>query len=270
MSTAPILSTRDLSYAYRRGALVLSEIDVSIAAGERVALVGPNGAGKSTFCRLLCAVLTPRSGVVELDGTPITSVPLAQRAAQLAYIAPAATFGAPLSVRRVIELSRRQRPAAPELINETLDRFELTDLAERNAQTLSGGQRQRVSLARAWAQLADSGRAILIADEPTSAMDPRYAQLAFAALHDLSSRGVAVLAALHDLSAAARFAESALLLSAEGRPLACGSSENALSTDRLGQAFGVDFVRADTAAGRVLIASKETTWDRTTPRSSSS
>ncbi len=155
-------------------------------------------------------------------------------------------------MRRIIELGRRRRPARPDLISGALERFELTALADRNAQLLSAGQRQRVSLARAWAQLVDSAAGVLIADEPTSAMDPRYTSLAFAALRELSAGGIAVVAAIHDLTSAARFAESALLLGEGGRPLACGSSADALSVERLREAFGVDFIRLDTPAGTVV------------------
>jgi len=247
-----ILCAREVGFSYSRGAPALRDISFGVRAGERVALVGPNGGGKSTLLRVLCGALRATHGEVSLRGRALADVPLAERAGLIAYVAPGATFGAPLAVRRVIELGRRRRPARRDLIDAALERFELSGLAERNAQVLSAGQRQRVSVARAWAQLADCEEGVLIADEPTSAMDPKHAGLAFGALTELSGQGVAVLAAAHDLTRAARFAESALLLGAGGRLLAKGSCESALSTDRLKDAFGVDFVRVETPAGAVL------------------
>jgi len=247
-----ILGAHELGFSYTAGATALTNVTLNVRAGERVALVGPNGGGKSTLLRLLCGALTPSAGRVTLDGRPLADVPLARRAALLAYVAPSATFGAPLPVRRIVELGRRRRPARPDLITSALERFELNALSDRNAQLLSSGQRQRVSLARAWAQLSDCDSGVLVADEPTSAMDPRYTRLALAALRELSESGVAVVAALHDLTSAARFADSALVLGEGGRPLACGSSAEALSTERLREAFGVDFLRLDTPAGTVI------------------
>ncbi len=143
--------------------------------------------------------------------------------------------------------------AGTKIIDETIERFELGDLADRSVLKLSAGQEQRVSVARAWAQLADADRGVLIADEPTSAMDPRFARLALESLRELAGRGVAVVAVIHDLSAACRFAESAVVLGADGRVISSGSTATALCAERLREAFGIDFVRADTPGGMVIV-----------------
>lgn len=246
-----ILRADHLSYAYARRP-ALRDVSFSVKPGDRVALVGPNGAGKSTLLRLLCGALTPSSGAVLLNGRPLHRASLSARASSLAYVAPSAVFGAPLSVRRIIEIGRRVRPPRPGLIDDVIARFDLDDLTDTNAQLLSAGQRQRVSLARACAQLADAEEGVLLADEPTSAMDPRYTRLTFDVFDEISARGVAVVAAIHDLTGAVRFATAGVVLDAEGALIAADSSEDALSTDTLERAFGVDFIRAHTPAGVVV------------------
>lgn len=246
-----ILRAENLCFSYSQRP-ALRDVSFTVRAGERVALVGPNGSGKSTLLRLLCGALAPTAGSVRLGDQPLRESSLSQRASKLAYMAPTPVFGAPLSVRRIVELGRRARPPRPGLVGQTLERFELTTLAETNAQLLSAGQRQRVSLARACAQLADADGAALLADEPTSAMDPYFTRLTFEVFGELSARGVAVVAAIHDLTAAARFADAGVVLDSQGSLLTADSSPEALSTDTLERAFGVDFIRVDTPVGDVL------------------
>ena len=256
-----ILSARGLSYAYgrsgRRGGRrrALDGVDLDVEAGARVALVGPNGAGKSTLLRALAGALRPGSGRVELDGRPIERVPLRERAGLLSFVA-SGDRGAPLTARRVIELGRRRRPAAAVVLEEVAGRLELGGLLERETWSLSAGERQRVSLARALAQVWDAPRGVVLADEPTSAMDPRFVLLSVEALRAASERGIAVAAAMHDLTLARRFATDAVVLEAGegsgGRVLGSGPAGEALSAARLAEAFGVDFVVEETGSGAVV------------------
>jgi ABC-type hemin transport system ATPase subunit len=152
----------------------------------------------------------------------------------------------------VIELGRRLRPANDAAVESVVERLEVGPLLETSVWRLSGGERQRVSLARAAAQVWDAGEAVLVADEATSAMDPRFSAAALELFHELSARGVAILAAAHDLTFARRLAQTALVMGAGGRALAIGPAAAAMDVSRLREAFGVEFVEARTDAGVVL------------------
>jgi iron complex transport system ATP-binding protein len=234
----------------------LDRVSFSIDCGERVALVGPNGAGKSTLCRLVIGALAPTSGVVEIGGKQASRMRARERAARTAYVASAARFGSPLTVRRVLELSRRLRASGDEAVRAMIERLELGGILEESIWRLSAGQRQRVSLARAAAQVWDSDGAVLVADEATAAMDPRFAVMTLELFQELSERGVAVLTAMHDLSLARRFAQSAIVLGDGGRLLAAGPAEEAMAPARLREAFGIDFFESRTPAGPMVTATR--------------
>ena len=252
-----IVSARDLSYRYPDGALALDGVSFDVSRGERVALVGPNGAGKSTLCRVIIGALNPTSGVVEIGGRRGSRLRGRERAARTAYVASAGRFGSPLTVQRVLELSRRLRPDDPGAVASVVDRLELGDLVDASVWRLSAGQRQRVSLARAAAQVWDAEGAILVADEATAAMDPRFAVMAVELFQELSERGVAVLAAVHDLSLARRFATSAVVLDESGRVLVRGPAGESMAPERLREAYGIDFFETSTRVGPVLLASRK-------------
>src|SRR5690606_22127620 len=107
------------------------------------------------------------------------------------------------------------------------------------------GQQQRVILARALAQLAGGdeppARQVILADEPTSAMDPRHELHALGVLREQARRGRAVVVVLHDFTAAARFADRALVLDDSGRVAAVGPVERTLRAGVLSGVFGVPF-----------------------------
>ena len=140
----------------------LSDCDLRIQAGERVALVGANGSGKSTLAAPLHGLLAPSSG---------------QSAASMPRARQAMLFQRPHMLRAsVLQPTWRWacgcsgvpwREARAQAL-QALERVGLADLAERNAKALSGGQQQRVALARAWALQPD----VLLLDEPTASLDP--------------------------------------------------------------------------------------------------
>jgi len=248
-----MLSLRDVSYAYPDGTPALRGASLDLAAGERAALVGPNGSGKSTLCRVAIGALRPTSGRAELGGRPAHALGSRERAGRVAYVSPSARFGSPLTARRVIELGRRLRPRdAAAAVDAVVERLELGGLLETTVWRLSDGERQRVSLARAAAQVWDAGEALLVADEATSAMDPRLTAATLELLLELSDRGVALLTAAHDLTFARRLAQTALVMRSDGSPASCGAAAEAMAPARLREAFGVEFVEARTEAGLVV------------------
>jgi iron complex transport system ATP-binding protein len=121
-------------------------------------------------------------------------------------------------------------------------------LADRRVTELSGGERARVALARVLAVQAP----VILADEPTAALDPRYQLGVMNVLAACADRGGLILAVTHDLGLAARFAHSVLVMN-EGRIVAAGSPEQALSADVLRDIFKIDAFRAERDGQAVLV-----------------
>jgi len=196
-----------VSFAYGDGPDVLQGVDLTIAPGERVALVGPTGAGKSTLAKLVVRFYDPRVGTVSFGGVDLRDATLSSLRERIVVV-PQEGFMFAGTVRDNIRVGR---PAATDAEVEAavaalgvLDRFAAlpdgldTEVRERGSR-LSAGERQLVSLARA--ALADP--TVLVLDEATSNLDPGTEHIAERALEVLTvDRTVVVVA--HRLSTAAR------------------------------------------------------------------
>lgn len=224
------------------GRAIVENVTASLGAGRLVALAGPNGAGKTTLLRAI-AGLVPASGTIRLDGDDLARLSPAARAKRASYLPQGHQVHWPLPARDVVALGRyphgardpaRLSAADEAAVEAALDRAGVRALAERDVRTLSGGERARVMIARVLA--AEAG--LLLADEPTAALDPRHQLEVFAALKAEAARGVLVIAVTHDLLLAGRFADEVLLLH-EGRLVASGPPSIVLTPARLREVYGV-------------------------------
>ncbi|QNI73701.1 ABC transporter ATP-binding protein [Synechococcus sp. NOUM97013] len=168
------LNLRDVNFAYGNGEPVLREINLTIQAGQVVALVGPSGAGKSTLFSLLLRFNTAQSGEIELDGANLSQVRARELRKQVALvpqrttvfsgsIADAILFGREASHQQLIEAAHLAN--AHDFIMALPDGYD-TQLEERGT-NVSGGQLQRIAIARA----VLGNPAVLLLDEATSALD---------------------------------------------------------------------------------------------------
>lgn len=251
-----MLVAESIRFAYRPGRPVLDGASCEPKPGRVTALIGPNGSGKSTLLRLLAGLLTPDGGRIELDARPVGDIPPADRARRLAYIAqrPSVAFGfTVLDVVRFGLLSAGRSPG--DHAERALEELALLDRAGEPFAHLSAGQQQRASLARALAQLrASTQGAVLLADEPVAAMDPRHAVASLVAIRTLArERRIACLVALHDLSLAARFADDALLLAPGGRVAEEGPADVVITPGALEPVFAIAFAEARCGRDRALI-----------------
>ncbi len=240
---APLVAVRGLRLAYRDRE-VLHGIDLTIAPGERVALVGPNGAGKSSLLRCLTGVARGRRGQVLLDGVPLETYPREAIARRVAVVPEPAALPFSMRVQQVVALGRLPhehpllgpRPADRLAIAAAVERVGIGHLADRDARELSLGERQLVLLAMA---IAQEGR-LLALDEPTVHLDLRHQVATMECLVELSRiEGTAILAVLHDLSLASHFFERTIVLH-DGRIVADGPPESVLDAALIRGVFGVD------------------------------
>jgi len=232
-----------VTVAYR-GRPVLRDVTLDIAAGERVALIGPNGAGKSTLLRAVAGLVEPAAGVVELDGSPLSSLDRLAVARRIAVVPQLPVLPFATTVEEVVALGRLphehpvrgMRPVDRSVVAEAIERVGLGHLLGRDARELSLGERQLVLLAMAVAQEAP----LLILDEPTVHLDLRHQVEVMDLLLDLNARlGTTVLAVLHDLVLAAHFFPRLVLLDG-GRVVADGPPAEVLRPDLIREVFGVD------------------------------
>ncbi|SDB42044.1 ABC transporter ATP-binding protein [Bauldia litoralis] len=235
---APVLATTGLSVSLG-GRAILKDIAMKARHGEFLVVIGPNGAGKTTLLKALAGLLDA-SGEVLLGGRSLALIARRQRALLLGYLPQGHEFHWPLSVLDVVGLGRLPRGAGADLSEEdrnavarAMEETGVSGFAGRTVTTLSGGERARVALARVLATEAD----LILADEPTASLDPRYQLVVLDILKRHAARG-AVVAVLHDLGLAARYADRLLILD-EGRVVAAGPPREVLTAERLATTFGV-------------------------------
>lgn len=243
MSTQPTIEAHQIVFGYPRGPIVLDQVSCTINPGEITAIVGPNGAGKSTLLRLLAALERPQSGKVTLQQRDLHSIPVALRAKQLAFIEQRPQVAFEFSTRKVVSFGAHTQGNQDQRINNAIDRFELGQLADRPYRQLSVGQQQRVSFARAWVQIASNPSAVLLADEPCSAMDPKHALQTMHEMKELTQTGIGVGIVIHDLSSAARWADNAIVLNSQGQLVVQGPSCQVLTDQILSEIFDVQLKR---------------------------
>ncbi len=265
------LRAENITFGYRRRAPVLNEVSLTIEPGSVTAIVGPNGSGKSTLLRLLAGVASPWSGQALLDGDSIAALSAKDRAARLVYVSQRPTIAGPYSVEQVVAMGRYALSRDDDAVLCAMRSLELEEHCNRPALELSIGQQQRVAIARALAQLggvAATGETpippvdqvqcghlngkVFLADEPTSAMDPRYVALTMQLLRSLAGQGVAVGVVLHDLSSALRWADQVVLLTIAGRVAAAGKAGEILTPNTLEEIYEVPFELIE-QGGRVAL-----------------
>jgi iron complex transport system ATP-binding protein len=255
MTAAAFLTAQGLNVTLA-GRVVLNDISLSLSSGHLVALVGPNGAGKTTLLRAL-AGLAPSDGAIHVGGAALSSLALRDRARRFAYLPQGHVVHWPLPARDIVALGRyphgatdpaRLTPGDAEAVLRAMQATDVVELRERRVTELSGGERSRVALARVLAVEAP----VILADEPTSSLDPRHQIDVMKTLRRVADKGVLVIVVTHDLGLAARFADTALVLSG-GRLVSQGTPTEALSEKIMGEVFRISAYRAEYQREAVIV-----------------
>ena len=247
MNSKPMLAAQQLEVTLA-GRSVLHDVSLSLPSGQLVALVGPNGAGKTTLLRAL-AGLVSSTGTIVVGGDHLSSLSLRERAKRFGYLPQGHLVHWPLPAKDVVALGRyphgatdpaRLSPRDEQAVLRAMRATNVVEFSERPVTELSGGERSRVALARVLAVEAP----IVLADEPTASLDPRYQIDVMINLRGAADRGVLVVVVTHDLGLAARFADTILVLS-DGRLVAQGKPAQALSEQVMADVFRISAYRAD-------------------------
>jgi len=204
-----ILDMRDINKIYLMGeeeSHVLKDVTLTIERGEFVAILGPSGSGKTTLMNIIGCLDTPTSGAYFLNNREVSGLDegelAAVRSKDIGFIFQSFQLLARLNALKNVELPLIYGGLSPHkrhaIAETTLTRVGLQDKLYHFPNQLSGGQQQRVAIARALA----NNPTILLADEPTGALDQHTGRQVLALFHELNDEGHTIIMITHDISIA--------------------------------------------------------------------
>jgi len=232
-----IIQVKELSFAYPDGHQALRDVSLTVAPGEKVALVGPNGAGKSTLMLHLNGILHPTSGAVRVVGLDVqgANLPRVRGAVGLVFQDPDDQLFSPRVFDDVAfgPIYQGLRPAeVRERVAAALEAVHMGHMAERVSHHLSTGEKKRIAMATVLAMEP----AILVLDEPTAGLDPRARR---GLIHLLRELPQAMLVASHDLRMVQELLPRTVVMD-DGAIVADGLTAEILNDAALLEAHGLE------------------------------
>jgi len=234
--TLSAIELKNLSYSYPDGHQALNQVSLTIARGERVALVGPNGAGKSTLLLHLNGILEPQQGQVYIGTLPVkhSTLPQIRAAVGLVFQDPNDQLFSPTVFDDVAYGPLYQGLSGAEVrerVQQALSAVHMEAYAPRTSYNLSIGEKKRIAIATVLAMAPQT----LVFDEPTAGIDPRARRSLITLLRELPQT---IIAATHDMRLVAEFFPRSILMD-EGCVVADGATAELLADAELLTAHGL-------------------------------
>ena len=223
---ADMIEIKDLN-KYFGDVHVLKDINLSVAAGEKLVVIGPSGSGKSTLIRCIDYLEEPTSGAVTIDGIEVTKknhLEMARKYSSMVFqqfnLYPNMTVLGNLTLAP-IKLQKKSKEEATQIAMAALKRVGMAHKAGEYPQNLSGGQQQRVAIARALC----TKQPIILFDEPTSALDPEMVQEDLDVMIELAQENITMICVTHEMGFARQVADRVVFME-DGRILETGTPEH--------------------------------------------
>lgn len=254
-----MISLKNITYKIEQKT-ILEDISVKFEPSQLHLIIGANGAGKSTLIKLICNQIKPTGGTIFYENQEIKKISISEFARHRAVLSQNIELAFPLKVKEVVMMGRYPHFGAAatqkdyQAIEEAMEFFGVTEMAERDYLTLSGGEKQRVHFARVMAQIwnfpfSDTSSTsknsklknrYLLLDEPLTFLDVRYQ---FEFMHKvtelLKQKDLVVIGVVHDLNLAAKFADQIVLLS-NSKIVAAGTKEDVLTKENIKKAYSLE------------------------------
>ena len=204
MSVTPVISIHGLGKTYAGGHCALKNVDLDIRKGEIFALLGPNGAGKTTLINIVCGIVTPSAGTVEVEGHDHLKEYRAARA-RIGLVPQELHTDAFESVIATVTFSRGLfgKPPNTAFVEKTLKELSLWDKRKAKIMELSGGMKRRVMIAKALSHEPE----ILFLDEPTAGVDVELRRDMWNLVRGLRESGVTIILTTHYIEEAEEMAD---------------------------------------------------------------
>jgi len=232
---------RHLRKAFK-GRQVVEDVSLGVQRGEAVGLLGPNGAGKTTVFYMITGLVRPDSGLIELDGHDVTSLPMYRRARLgIGYLPQEPSIFRGLSVEdnimAVLEITQPNRRARAGELDALLEEFDIKRLRKTPSIALSGGERRRCEIARALA----GKPSFMLLDEPFAGIDPIAVGDIQLLVRHLKRRGIGVLITDHAVRETLGLIDRAYILHS-GRVLTEGTPDEIVANPDVRRLYlGEDF-----------------------------
>lgn len=225
--------------------IVVNKVSIEVKQGEIVGLLGPNGAGKTTTFYMICGMIKPKSGEIELDGDDISRYPMYKRAkAGIGYLPQEPSIFRKMTVREnilaILQFMKLDKDEIDDKCEKLLKDFNIKKIEDSKGYTLSGGERRRTEIARA---LASDPKFILL-DEPFAGIDPIASEDIMKIVAKLKERGIGILITDHNVHETLSIVDRAYIL-IEGKIFRSGSAIELASDETvkklyLGENFSLD------------------------------
>jgi len=206
------LKVTGLIKEYKKRAVV-NNVSLKLKQGEIVGLLGPNGAGKTTTFYMICGMIKPDEGEIEIDREYITKLPMYKRARMgIGYLPQEASIFRTLSVENnllaVLEMTKLDAKQRKEKCEKLLEELSITHIRKSLGFQLSGGERRRTEIARALA----TDPSFILLDEPFAGVDPIAVEDIMTIVSNLKNRGIGVLVTDHNVHETLSIVDKAYIL----------------------------------------------------------